>query len=45
MGAISRSSEEETFSEKLFCNGEAVYVTYLRFGTCGCDLFNYAVIK
>ena len=26
-------------------NGEAVYVTYYKFSTCSCDLFNYRAIK
>ena len=27
------------------CNGQTVYVTYYKFSSCGCDLFNYRAIK
>ena len=27
------------------CNGETVYLTKWKFSTCGCDLFNYRLIK
>ena len=36
---------KRSLAKKIFYNGETGYVTYLRFSTCGCHLFNYLVIK
>ena len=41
-----RRSEEEIFSQKKkLQNGETVSVTFCKFWTCGCDLFNYRTVK
>ena len=41
-----RRSEEEIFSQKKkLQNGETVSVTFCKFWTCGCDLFNYRTYK